>query len=225
MNSLSNVNMIGEDACIFDHEEADINIISFILVIHQKKKIIQVIADDNDIFALLCHFIWKLKLDNVSITMKKSDGSVIDIIASALQLGEECKDLLTVHVLTGYNYQLPIWKGKDFCTEHFKEVSSQPTLLWKSCFHSQKNCIKWAIISSVCCMDQLLTQHCELRYKVFSKGSSKKKPPTHKYSISALSPITSAAHTFKWNPRTSYWCYTDGSPRVAEHSGMWLYSI
>ncbi len=54
--------------------------------------------------------------------MKTFDGPVIDINASALKLGEECKDLLAVHVLTGCNYQLPIWKGKDFCTENFKEV-------------------------------------------------------------------------------------------------------
>ena len=60
-----------------------------------------------------CHFFWKWKLDNVCITMKKSDGSVIDINALALQLGEECKYLLAVHALTGCDttsYQLG--KGK-----------------------------------------------------------------------------------------------------------------
>ncbi len=71
-NSLPNVNMIGNDACIIDNEEVDIKIMCYILpVIHQNKKSIQVVANDNDIFALLCHFIWKWKLDNFSITIKK----------------------------------------------------------------------------------------------------------------------------------------------------------
>ncbi len=41
--------------------------------------------------------------------MKMSDVSVIDINASALKLGEECKDLLAVHVLTT---SCPFEKGK-----------------------------------------------------------------------------------------------------------------
>ena len=60
------------------------------------------VADDNDIFALLCNYFWKWKLD-ISITMKKSDESVIDIDASALQLGDKYKDILAVHALAVYH--------------------------------------------------------------------------------------------------------------------------
>ncbi len=136
-NNLPNVNMIGEDACIFAHEEADINMIScMLLVIHQNRKSIQEVSDDNDIFAPLCHFIWKWKLDNVSFTMKKSDGSVIDINASALQLGDECKDLLALTECDTTSY--PFGKGKISAVLLSQEVLSQPTVLWKSCFHSQR---------------------------------------------------------------------------------------
>ncbi len=40
--------MVGEGQCLFDHEEADVNILSYVnLLIQQIKKVIQVDADDN----------------------------------------------------------------------------------------------------------------------------------------------------------------------------------
>ncbi len=127
--------------------EADINIINYILlVMHQNKKSIQVVADDNDIFALLCHFIWKWKRDNVSITMTTYDGSVIDINASSLQLGEECKDLLAVHALTGCNTtSYPFGKGK-MSTNFVKKYQSTYSAL-EILYSLPKNCIKWVSTS------------------------------------------------------------------------------
>jgi len=109
------VKLIGEEQCLFNHEEADVNIISYVLhvVMKNNAKNIQVVADDNDIFVLLVHFTWKWSFPDVHITMKKSNGTVIDINASANALGEKCKDLLAVHALTGCDStSYPFGKGK-----------------------------------------------------------------------------------------------------------------
>ncbi len=60
-STFENVHMIGEENCMFGHEEADVNIISYILYLvqKQKKRRIPVIANDSDIFALYVYFCWK----------------------------------------------------------------------------------------------------------------------------------------------------------------------
>ena len=63
-------------------------------------KIVQVLADDNDIFVLLVFFIWKWKAD-IQDTMKKTDGTVIDINKSASSLGRSANPLLVFYALTG----------------------------------------------------------------------------------------------------------------------------
>jgi hypothetical protein len=60
-----------------------------------------VLADDNDIFVLLVYFLWKWKTDDAKITMKKSDGEVVDINKSVATLGQNAQHLLALHALTG----------------------------------------------------------------------------------------------------------------------------
>jgi len=45
----------------------------------------QIVADDTDTFVLLVFF-WWLKKSSVQVSMKKYDGKVIDINATALKL-------------------------------------------------------------------------------------------------------------------------------------------
>ena len=59
----------------------------------------QVLANDADIFVLLVYFIWYYK-PLAYISMRKYDGKVIDITATAAKLRYKCSDLLPVHALS-----------------------------------------------------------------------------------------------------------------------------
>jgi len=89
--SESNVRLIGEANCTFGHEEADVNMISYALLMIKEhgKKHVQIVSDDTDVFVLLLFFYWKLR-PSARISMKKFAGSIIDINATALKLGDKC---------------------------------------------------------------------------------------------------------------------------------------
>ena len=72
------------------------------MLIQEGKWSIQVVADDTDIFILLVYYCWKwcLQSRNIYIHMMKSEGSIIDINASTIQLGVQCRDLLAMHALS-----------------------------------------------------------------------------------------------------------------------------
>ena len=70
------------------------------------------VADDTDIFVLLVFFFWVYK-PAVQVSMRKYDGKIIDISATALKLGDKCFDLLAVHALSGCDtVSYPFGKGK-----------------------------------------------------------------------------------------------------------------
>ena len=113
-NSVENVNMIGEEQNAFQHEEADVSIISYLFLLFNRHQLehIQIKADDTDIFLLLLHYYWSYKPDT-QITMKKFGGNVIDINATAIKLGSKCSQLLAMHALTGSDSTFyPFNKGK-----------------------------------------------------------------------------------------------------------------
>jgi hypothetical protein len=100
-NDSQNVQMVGEENSVYKHEEADCNIISYVkFLIIQGHRHIHVVADDTDIFALLVFFCWKWQYA-AQISMRKSDGRVIDINATAQKLGHKSLQLLAVHAITG----------------------------------------------------------------------------------------------------------------------------
>ena len=82
-NSVENVNMIGEEQNEFQHEEADVSIISYLFLLFNRHQLehIQIKADDTDIFLLLLHYYWSYKPDT-QITMKKF---VVMLLISTLQ--------------------------------------------------------------------------------------------------------------------------------------------
>lgn len=108
------LHMLGEDTCLFDHEEADVNLVSYTLhlIRNDNKKAVQVRSDDTDVLVLLMYFYWKCK-PSAQITMKKFDGTVIDVNASAEKLGDKCFQLLPLHAATGCDtVSYPYGKGK-----------------------------------------------------------------------------------------------------------------
>ena len=74
------VEMIGDDECMLGHEEADVNMISYALIMSTEHgcRQIQIVSDHPDVFVLLVYFYWKLR-PFAAITMKRFDGKTIDI--------------------------------------------------------------------------------------------------------------------------------------------------
>lgn len=108
--------MIGEEQCMFGHEEADVNIITYVLhlITMKGKKKIRVVSTDTDIFVMLLYFFWKhkQKCEDVKIMMQKGD-KLLDINASAIKLGEKCEQLISLHAITGCDTaSYPFGKGK-----------------------------------------------------------------------------------------------------------------
>lgn len=105
------VRLIGEDS-LYQHEEADVKIISYLLTLLPEKRHIQVLADDTDIFVLLVYFVWLVKPSS-QVTMRKYSGEIIDINATTLELKSKCYDLLALHALSGCDtVSYPFGKGK-----------------------------------------------------------------------------------------------------------------
>ena len=87
-------------------------LVSYLLKLSPQRKHIQILADDTDIFVLLVFFFWVYK-PAAQISMRKYDGKIIDIKATALKLGDKCFDLLAVHAQSGCDTVLyPFGKGR-----------------------------------------------------------------------------------------------------------------
>ena len=99
---------------MYRHEEADVKIISYLLELLPQKKHIQILADDTDIFVLLVFFFWLYRGEHsAKVSMRKYNGQVIDINATALKLGNKCLDLLAAHAISGCDtVSYPFGKGK-----------------------------------------------------------------------------------------------------------------
>ena len=70
-----NILMVGEDEGLFNHEQADVLMVSFIIDgVRDGKKVIRILSDDTDVFAIL--IFWERKLSiKVLVQMEKWDGS------------------------------------------------------------------------------------------------------------------------------------------------------
>ena len=106
--------MIGDDECMLPHEEADVNMVSYALMMSREHgcRQIQIVSDDTDVFVLLVHFYWKLR-PLAAITMKRFDAKTIYVNATAMALGDKCVQLLHMHAITGCDsVSYPFGKGK-----------------------------------------------------------------------------------------------------------------
>ena len=85
---------------------------SYLLQICPHHKHVQVLADDADTFVLSVYVIWYYKPLAYS-SMRKYNGKIIYITATAALLGNKCSDLLPVHAFSEYDTILyPYGKGK-----------------------------------------------------------------------------------------------------------------
>lgn len=184
-HSHQSLSLIGEGSP-YTHEEADVTIISYLLKLHQSKGHIQVLADDTDIFVMLLYFCWIHK-PSAHVTMKKYDGKIIDIKATAEKLGEKCLDLLATHALSGCDsVSYPFGKGK--VTAINLVLNSKVTLReFANPLAPEEVWIK----EGLCFISSLYggtgsTSLANLRYSIFSK---KKEPPK----VKSLPPTDDAA--------------------------------
>ena len=107
------VHKLGDVDNIFDHEEADVSMVSYANKFAKEcKKEIQILADDTDVFVLLMHWFHKHR-PNSHVTLRKFDGQIIDNNVSSEMLGDPCANLLAMHALTGCDSaSCPFGKGK-----------------------------------------------------------------------------------------------------------------
>ena len=89
------------DDDMFQHDEADITIISHVLrATSEGKNVIRVKSDDYDVFVLLVHWVYKKKI-KAKVQMEKWGGTVLNINETCNNLGEKSLQILGMHALSG----------------------------------------------------------------------------------------------------------------------------
>ncbi len=125
----------GEDVTVesccdgkFNHNEADITMISYLLLsADSDTQVIRILSDDTDVFVLLVYWVHKNEIQ-AKVQMERWDGTVWDINATCGQLGEQCLQLLGMHYLTGSDTTSYLYgKGKVFALKTLR-ASNFPRL-------------------------------------------------------------------------------------------------
>ena len=108
-----NIVMVGEDECLFNHEEADVLMVSLMIdAVRYGKKVIRILSGDTDVFVILIFWAWKLS-NNALVQMEKWDGTVLHINNIVAALGDTSLQLLGMHAVTGCDtVSYPFNKGK-----------------------------------------------------------------------------------------------------------------
>ncbi len=98
-----NVIIDSRDDGVFNHDEADITMVSYILkAASDGKRVIRVLSDDTDIFVLLVYWVYQADLELLcKVQMERWDGTVLNINATCANLGPKCLQLLGMHALSG----------------------------------------------------------------------------------------------------------------------------
>ena len=105
--------MVGEDEGLFNHEEADVLMVSFMVdAVRDGRKVIRILSDDTDVFVILIFWVRKLSI-KVLVQMEKWDGTVLRINDIVAALGDRSLQLLGMHAVTGCDtVSYPSNKGK-----------------------------------------------------------------------------------------------------------------
>lgn len=89
---------------MFNHDEADITMISHLLMAAEPgAQVIRILSDDTDVFVLLVYWVYQRKIQ-ATVQMERRDGVVWDINATCAQLGPKCLQILTGSDTTSYLY-------------------------------------------------------------------------------------------------------------------------
>ena len=109
----NNVQLVNKLDCLVTHEEADITLCSYMLkAAASSAETVRIVCDDTDVFVLLVYWTWR-KTIRKNIQMEKWDGTVLDIHATVVKLGEKCSQLPGMHALSGCDtVSYPYGKGK-----------------------------------------------------------------------------------------------------------------
>ena len=93
--------MVGEDEGLFNHEEADVLMVSFMIdAVRDGKKVIRILSGDTDVFVILIFWVRKLSIKAL-VQMRKWDGTVLNINDIVAALGDRSLQLLGMHAVTG----------------------------------------------------------------------------------------------------------------------------
>ena len=108
---------------VFNHDEADITMISYLLkAAESDTRVIRILLDDTDVFVLLVYWVYRNKIQ-ATVQMERWDGAVWDINATCAQLGPKCMQILGMHYITGSDTTSYLYgKGK---------VSALKTQSWR----------------------------------------------------------------------------------------------
>ena len=86
---------------VFAHDEADITMISYLLMAAEfGTRVIRILSDDTDVFVLLVYWVYRYDIQ-ATVQMERWDGAIWDINATCAELGPKCLQLLGMHYLTG----------------------------------------------------------------------------------------------------------------------------
>ena len=93
--------MVGEDEGLFNHEEADVLMVSFMIdAVRDGKKVIRILSDDTDVFVILIFWVRKLSIKAL-VQMQKWDRTVLHINNIVSALGDTSLQFLGMHAVTG----------------------------------------------------------------------------------------------------------------------------
>ena len=86
---------------VFHHDEADITMISYLLMAAESgTQVIRILSDDTDVFVMLVYWVYQNKIQ-ATVQMERWDGVVWDMNATCAQLDSKCLQILGMHYLTG----------------------------------------------------------------------------------------------------------------------------
>ncbi len=110
-NPITTMNSFNDSA--FDHDEADVTMVSYVLdATRHEMSIVQIVSDDTDVFLLLVYWVYKASIQS-KIRMERWDGMILDINATCANLGLKCLQLLGMYALSGCDTtSYPYGKGK-----------------------------------------------------------------------------------------------------------------
>ena len=91
------------DDAVFDHDEADVTMVSYVLKsTNNGKRVINVLSDDTNAFVLLVYFMYQANLELLcKVQMDRWDGTVLNMNATCADLGPKCLQFFGMDALSG----------------------------------------------------------------------------------------------------------------------------
>ena len=108
-----NILMVGEDEGLFNHEEEDVLMVSYMIAaVRDGRKVIRILSDDTDVFVILIFWVRKLSIKAL-VQTEKWDGTVLHINDIVAALGDRSLQLIGMYAVTGCDtVSYPFNEGK-----------------------------------------------------------------------------------------------------------------